>query len=247
MAVAVVTLTLSEVEGDGFCLLWIGGGGGGGQGGGGGGIGGSLESSISTRGVLGAVAVSDADDELECAVEADVDADDDTSGDACDNEEKYDLLDLYNGAGGTGGGRTYGRSGTTCSFVADADDEQSSASAASLCFLTISATSISISRILRFLLAASITAASSSAHSRAFSASRRLAVSLHRSRSPLLAASSASRNGTMATVSLRIFCSRSSTRSRDSRSWSCSMARSSSATSGGARAAGRTCAEDRGK
>lgn len=132
---------------------------------------------------------------------------------------------------------------------AEADEEQSSAAAAASCCLLSSAISFSISTILRFLLVTSSAAASSSAHSRAFSASSRSAVSLHLSSSFFLAASSASRNGTMATVSLSIFCSSSSTRKRASRSWRCSMARSSSATCGGARAAaaGRTCADERGK
>jgi hypothetical protein len=128
-------------------------------------------------------------------------------------------------------------------FSDDADDEQSSGS---LRRFLISAISFSISRTLCSLLLAAATAASSSARRRAFSASSRDSASRHRPSSLPLAASSVSRNGTMATVSLRILCSSSSVRSRDSRSCSSSTRRTSSAGSDAARA-GCTCADERGK
>lgn len=131
----------------------------------------------------------------------------------------------------------------------DADDEQSSGPVAtSLCRLFLSSViCLSISRILCSLSLELAAAASSAARRRAFSDSSRVSASLHRPSSLLLAASSFSRNGTMATVSLSILCSSSSVRRRDSLSCSSSTSRTSSPTSGAAPRAGCTCADERGK
>lgn len=230
-------------------MLRLGAGISGGRGGGGGGIGGSFESSGMR--VLGTGDVPD--DELEFVGEVDVDDDEELADEACSGAEKWDLDTKdggCDGGGGVGANKLAGFAAALelsyCSTETEADDEQQSSASASCCFLS-SVISFSIRRIICFLLVTSSTAASSSAHSRMFSDSSRSADSLYLSSSLLLAASSASKKGTMATVSLSIFCSSNSTRRRDSLSWSCSMARSRPATSGGARA-GCTCADvERGK
>jgi hypothetical protein len=180
------------------------------------------------------------------------------AGEARDEPEKYDLLltdaGIGGGGGGGGGGGTDLHAGLALSppelqLPELSDDEQSSVPG---CRLAISAICLSNSTILCSLLDTLATAPSSSAFNRAFSAWSLAMASLHRPSSLLLAASSVSRKGTMTTVSLRILCSSSSVRSRDSRSCSSSTRRASSPTSGpvdgtDAARAGCTCAEERGK